>query len=268
MKKRIITTMFCIALAYIATQPLDASAASVWSFRSAQGVIENDGSVTVTNHQYMNFDLLKNSILITEANDTVDDYSVTWVSENPDIVWINKQTGQARANKFDRFTEDYGTVKISAVITNVKTEKQITRSFTVIVDKRELTPEPTTTPLPEVTATPTPTPQVEPEEKAETNTTYSSNGIKKLTLGENWKTDVSVLLDTFDFSFEGKVLKASDIFGIASVDCNEIGTPTNKVYIRTISLKVRVKALNPLWESADHYVVEKVEINHYFNVEQ
>ena len=44
MKKRIITTMFCIALAYIATQPLDASAASVWSFRSAQGVIENDGS--------------------------------------------------------------------------------------------------------------------------------------------------------------------------------------------------------------------------------
>lgn len=268
MKKRIIATMFCIALAYIMTQPLDASAASVWSFRSAQGAIENGGSVTMTNHQYMNFDLLKSNTLITESKDTTDDYSVVWMSEDSDIVWINKQTGQARANKFDRFTKDYDTVKISAVITNENTGKQITRSFNVIVDNRETDPEPTATPLPDVTATPTPAPQVEPEEKAETNTTYSRSGIKKLTLGDNWKTNVSVLLDTFDFSFEGKVLRASDILGISSVDCVEIGEPTYKVYVRTISLKVRVKALNPLWESADHYVVEKVEINHYFNIEE
>lgn len=271
MIKKIITTIFCATLSYVLIQPLDASAASVWSFRSAQGKIETNKSVTMNDHQYMNFDLLKSDKLITEAKDALDDYSVVWTSDDADLVWINSKTGQARANKFDRFTEEYGTAKISATITNTKTGKQIVRSFTVIIDNRKPVTEPeapTVTPAPEVTATPTPTPQVEPDEKTETITTYKKNGIKKITLGSTWKTDVAVLLDTFDFYFGDKVLKAEDILGISEVDCVEVGTPVNKAYVRTISLNVRVQALNPLWENPNHYIVEKVEINHYFDVVQ
>jgi len=75
-----------------------------------------------------------------------------------------------------------------------------------------------------------------------------------------------VLTDTIDFFCEGKTLKPEQIFGIESYDCTEVGTPVSQTYIRTISLKIQVQALNPNWENPDHYIIEKVEINHYFDI--
>jgi len=271
MVKRALTFAAFIALAFIISNPLKAQAApSAWSFRSASEKIEKDGETTMTYNQYKNFDLFKNGVMVSESDDHYDDYTVRWKSSNSDAVWINKHTGQARANKFNTFEEDFARVKISAEIRNTKTKKKIVRSFFVEVDNREFTqkaevPTPTPeiivtpTPAPEVTVPPTPTPQPEP-------VTYTKNGIKKLDLGRTWKTDISVLTDTIDFFCEGKTLKPEQIFGIESYDCTEVGTPVSQTYIRTISLKIQVQALNPNWENPDHYIIEKVEINHYFDI--
>jgi len=269
MLKKVLTLMAFVAFALIIATPVKTQAAqSVWSFRSSSEKIEKNGTTTMTYYQYKNFDLYKNDIMVFESDDAYDDYTVRWKSDNKDAVWINKHTGQARANKFDTFGEDFARVKISAEIRNTKTGKKITRSFYVEVDNRGFTQkveEPT--PTLEVVVTPSPTPEAEaPENNDIEQVTYAKNGIKKLTLGRTWKTDVAVLTDTIDFFFEGRTLKPEQIFGVESYDCVEVGTPISKTYIRTISLKVQVQALNPNWEDPNQYIVEEVEINHYFDV--
>lgn len=279
MLKKVFSFVLFVAFAFILSTPLRTQAApSAWSFRSASETIETNGATTMTYYQYKNFDLLKNDAVIFETSDNFDDYTVRWQSSNSDAVWINQYTGQTRVNKFDTFDEDFATVKISAVIKNTKTGKQIVRSFFVEVDNREftqkteaptLTPEVTVTPspTPEATVTPSPTPEAETPESTESEpVSQKKNGIKKLTLGRTWKTDVAVLTDTFDFFCEGKTLKPEQIFGIESYDCVEVGDPVSKTYIRTISLKVQVQAMNPNWEDPNHYIIAKVDINHYFDV--
>lgn len=278
MLKKVFSFAFFIALAFILSTPLETQAAvSAWSFRSSSEKIEKNGTTTMTYYQYKDFDLFKNDIMVSESDDHYDDYTVRWKSSNSDAVWINKHTGQARANKFDTFEEDFATVKISAVIKNTKTGKQIVRSFYVEVDNREFTQKEEPTPTPEITAAPSPTPEATvtpsptPEAEAPKPTesepvSQKKNGIKKLTLGRTWKTDVAVLTDTFDFFCEGKTLKPEQIFGIESYDCVEVGNPVSKTYIRTISLKVQVQAMNPNWEDPTHYIIAKVDINHYFDV--
>lgn len=274
MRKKVVTCIAFIALAFIVSAPTKTQAASAWSFRSSSEQIKNNDTTKMTYYQYKNFDLLKNDVMVSESDDKYDDYTVRWKSSNEDAVWINKYTGQARANKFGTYNEDFGTVKISAVIKNTKTGKQIVRSFFVEVDNREFTQEstePTTvpeaTPTPEVVVTPspTPTPVAEPEE-AET-VSYPKRGIKKLTLGSTWQTDMTVLMDTIDFFFEDMTLKPEHVLGIDSVDCVSVGNPAEKTYIRSISLKVLIQALNPNWENPNQYIIEKVDINHYFEIE-
>ena len=79
---------------------------------------------------------------------------------------------------------------------------------------------------------------------------------------------MTVLMDTIDFCFGDKVLTQSDILGIDGIDYTEVGTPASKAYIRTITIKVYVTALNPNWGNPDHYLIEKVAINHYFDIVQ
>lgn len=258
----------------LGTSPIETQAASAWSFKAGTEQIIKDGSTVMTYQQYKNFDLLKNNKIITEAADTYDDYKVIWKSSNEDAVWINKHTGQARANKFDTLTDNEVTVTISALINNTKTGKQIVRSFTVEVDNREFTKsneatvtEPTVSPEPDVIQ-PTPTPPVEETESADNETTsYSKKGIKKSTLGSTWQTDVAVLLDTFDFYHEGKVLGAEYIMGVEAADYVTSGTPVEKLYIRTLDLRVRIIGLNPDWDDPDQCVIETVEINQLFRIE-
>jgi len=276
MVKKLLSFVAFIALAFILSTPLktQAAALSSWSFRSASEKIERDGNTTMTYYQYKNFDLFKNDIMVSESDDHYDDYTVRWKSSNSDAVWLHTHTGQARANKFNTFDEDFARVKISASIKNTKTGKKITRSFFVDVDNRgftqkdeESTSMPEATPTPEVVVTPSTTPEIEAPKTNETESvTYTKNGIKKLSLGRTWKNDVAVLTDTIDFFFEGRTLKPEQIFGVESYDCVEVGTPISQAYIRTISLKVQVQALNPEWENPEHYVISTVEINHYFDI--
>lgn len=274
MRKKAIGLALLTGVIILSTAPVKTQAASAWSFKSGTEYIEKDGSTTMTYQQYKNFDLLKNDKLITDAADTYDDYKVIWRSSNEDAVWINKHTGQARANKFNTLTEDEVTVTISAIIRNTKTGKQIVRSFTVEVDNREFTkvadertPEPEVIPEPD-TVEPTSTPPAEEQESESTATTsHNKKGIKKLTLGSTWQTDVAVLLETFDFYYDGKVLQQEHIAGVESVDCVTIGTPATKIYIRSISLRVKMSGINPEWSNPEHYIVGKVEIDQNFTIE-
>lgn len=263
--------MILTGLILLMAYPQNAAASSPWSFRSGQEAFEIDDKITMVYYQYKKFELLKNNVWVSESNDEYDDYTVIWKSSNTDAVWINKHTGQARANKFHKLKDDYGTTKISAIITNVKTGEKTTYSFTVEVDNRaytkpqeEILPVAEATPTPEVTSTPITAISNKNDDPASSIPT--KNGIKKLTLGSTWKTDVAVLLDTFDFFYEDNVIPADGILGIGTVDCVEVGTPVSKVYIRTLPLKVRVKTLNPNWEDPNQYITQEVIINHTFDI--
>lgn len=278
MKNKSLLRIFFACFVVLLIVPLKAEASSIWSFCSGEQSIKKDEEISMRYREYKDFDLLKENQRITEKKDNADDYTVVWKSSNEDAVWINKRTGQARANKFDTLLDETATVRISAVITNNKTGKQIVRAFVVAVDNRAFTkktetplPTPEVTPTPEVvapTVTPIPEPTATPVEPNDGTSTYIKSGIKKITLGSTWKSDMSVLTDTIDFKFGDKVLSQSDILGIDQIDCTEIGSPTNKTYIRTISIQLRVIAISPDWESSNHYIVEKVAINHYFDVIQ
>jgi len=273
MNKKVVMLAFIAGLAFFLILPLKADAASVWSFRAGTEAIAKDGRTTMTYQEYKNFDLLKGDIVITEKNDKVDDYIVTWKSDNEDAVWINKSTGQARVNKFDTFTDDTANVRITAVITNKRTGKQISRAFVVAVDNSEFTkqmeeaiPTPEVTPLP--TATPTPVPTQAPVvEYDDPYFHYVRADVKKLELGADWKSNLNVLMDTVDFYFGDKRLTQNDILGVADVDCTEVGTPVTKTYIRSILLKVWVKSINPMWNDENSYIINKVPINYPFDVE-
>ena len=273
MIKKISTLTFFLCLAFFFVSPLKTEAASIWSFRADTETIEKDGLTTMSYQEYKNFDLLKGDSAITEKKDKADDYTVIWKSSNEDAVWINKSTGQARANKFDALTEDSATVRISAIITNEKTGIQIVRAFIVEVDNSdfvqkneeplptsEVTPLPTTTP----TSTPTSIPVVEADDPY---FHYVSADVKKLVVGAEWKTDLNVLMDTIDFYFGDKKLTQNDILGIADADYTEVGAPVTKTYIRSILLKVFVKSINPAWNDGNPYIINKVSINYPFEVQ-
>ena len=152
MHRKLFAFLACMGLAFLIATPLQSQAASAWSFQCRDELIEKDGTTTMSYQQYKNFDLLKNYRIISDETDDFDDYTVLWESSNEDAVWINKFSGQARANKFDRFTEDFATVKISAHITNTKTGKQIVRSFTVELDNLAFTQGAENTPASETSA--------------------------------------------------------------------------------------------------------------------
>ena len=289
MHKKLFAFLACMGLALLIATPLKTQAASAWSFQAMEELIEKDGTTTMTYHQYKNFDVLKNNQIVSDKADEFDDYTVVWESSDEDAVWINKRTGQARANKFDALKDDSALVIISAHITNTKTNKQIVRSFVVKVDNRlftqgpeaveptpEITPTPEleVTPTPEVTVTPSPTPEVTPTgtpsisaEDSSEGIWYVRRGIKKLSLGSDWKTDMEVLMETFDFRYGDVQLEAKHLLGIDSVETLNIGDPDEKIFIVSLALKLKIQAFIETWDNPDQYFVEEVEINHSFDIE-
>ncbi len=278
MCKKILTVALLAGLAFTLAAPIktQAASASSWSFQAGSELIDKDGVTKMSYQQYKNFDLLKSKKLVTEKNDSTDDYIVTWKSSNEDAVWIDAKNGKARANKFNTFREDTAEVTISAVITNTVTKKQITRSFTVIVNNRAFTnPEPV---QPEVTPTVTPEPTTAPvptESPKQEDTTLEikdsgsfSCAIKNTALPADWKTNVTAFLNAVDISYDGNRINPDAILAIESVDCVEAGTPAVNAYIRTVNLRINIKSgLNPDWTDASQQVIEEITINHLFKIQ-
>lgn len=109
---------------------MSASAASAWSFKTADAEIAVNGTINMAKNEYANFDLYKNGVEVNAA-----DYSVVWASSDSAVVWVNTKTGQARADKGATMATETGTAVVSATITNLKTGAEAIRSFTVNVGK-------------------------------------------------------------------------------------------------------------------------------------
>lgn len=146
MKKRVsgyIGLVVMLAVLFGAFGKADtAQAASAWSFEAGSGKkITVNGTVSFKKNEYQNINLYKNGIEIKENDAT---YKVVWSSSAPDVVWVDKKTGQMRADKFKKMTTDSAKAKITATITNKKTKAVAKRSFTIqVVSKTQTVAVPT-----------------------------------------------------------------------------------------------------------------------------
>ena len=143
--------VFVVALVIIMfTGVIPVQAASVWSFTAGSGKkITVNGTVEFKKNEYQNINLFKGGKEIKENDKT---YKVTWSSSDTDVVWINKNSGQMRADKYKKLTKSTATAKITATIKNKKTGKVAKRSFTAKVVGNNMSsipsPTPTSTPSP------------------------------------------------------------------------------------------------------------------------
>lgn len=133
--KKICKMLLSIALLLCLTGGLlQAEAASKWSFRiDGKQSVEVDKTITLNAGQKLNVVLCVSGKTIEKDDNT---YRVTWKSANTKVAWIDTNTGDLIADKNGAMKAGTETVKIDAVINNIKTGGSATRGFTVKVVKK------------------------------------------------------------------------------------------------------------------------------------
>ncbi len=109
----------------------EAASKSSWSFQTASGTtLEVNDTINMQKNEYQDFNLYKSG---KEVKKNDSRYTVTWSSNDEDVIWINSKTGQARADKFGDMKEDTGNAVITAKIKNKTTGAVAYRRFKVTV---------------------------------------------------------------------------------------------------------------------------------------
>jgi len=111
---------------------IPAQAASKWAFSTSDGEkkVSVGGTVTFVKGEYQDMNLYMNGKQIKE-NDA--SYSVKWYTSDASVVYIDKKSGEMRADKYGKMTKNTATAKITAVIANKKTGGMTKQKFTVKV---------------------------------------------------------------------------------------------------------------------------------------
>ena len=161
--KKISLIVICLVTFSMLVNIIPAEAAVKWKFSTSDGKkkAEVNATITLKKQEVYDMNLYRNGKEIKQ-NDAA--YKVSWYSSNAKVVYIDKQSGKLRADKYNEMTTDSATAKITAVIKNKKTGNSVKKSFKVKVVSN--TAKPTVTPItsptatPKPTAKPTPTPEV------------------------------------------------------------------------------------------------------------
>lgn len=131
MKKRLSILLILSMLVSMFAGTVSANAASAWGFKTKSGkTIEIGGTFHLEKGEYQDINLFRSG---TEVKKSDSRYSVKWISSDPNVVYINSSTGQARADKYGLMKEETGEAVLCAKITNKKTKNTIYRKFNVTV---------------------------------------------------------------------------------------------------------------------------------------
>lgn len=146
MKKICSFVVFVMVLCLVA-ECIPVQAAVKWKFSTSDGKkkAEVNSTVTFKKQEFRDMNLYRNGKQIKE-NDAA--YKVSWYSSDKAVVYIDKQSGKMRADKYNKMTEKTATAKITAVITNKKTGTSTKKSFKVKVVGSDQEGKPTVTPTP------------------------------------------------------------------------------------------------------------------------
>lgn len=108
-----------------------AATKSSWYFKTSSGqTIEVGEYINMQKQEFQDFNIYKSGKEI-KTNDATR--KITWSSDNPDVVWIDSKNGKARADKYNKMTEEYGEAVITAKIHNKTTGAVTYRRFKVSV---------------------------------------------------------------------------------------------------------------------------------------
>lgn len=112
------------------------AAVSTWSILiDGEQAVAVGETITLDAGQKVNVSLCKNKKLVDKANKT---YSVAWESTNANAVWVDVDTGLLVADKDGTLRDGIVTIKVNAVISNMKEETSTKRGFTVKVVKESV----------------------------------------------------------------------------------------------------------------------------------
>jgi len=140
LSKKISMLMVLAMLVSLFSGIVSASAASIWSFydRTADVVVERNETYVMEKDQYANFDLYREG---EEAD--ADIYEYTWVSSDPDVVYVDATNGRLRADKYGK-AEAGDKAFVYVLIDNKTTEKNenAKRGFYIEIAADEVVEEP------------------------------------------------------------------------------------------------------------------------------